>query len=152
GRMQGAVVNDVGIRGFTLEGGPGGSNDIALYRAQNFSVRNNVVTTGAEGIGPVASSGVIVGNYIAGVTCGACIRGGYPDSPASIDFTGNRAVHNRSIGLLLGGGSYGVPDYGDRLDAIVTGNDLSENAAIGAVGLRIFILRKDPPDTQSTGN
>src|SRR5262249_42771798 len=104
------------------------------------------------GYGAGGSSVVIVVNYIAGVGCGACIRGGYPDSPASIEFTGNRSVHNRSIGLLLGGGSYGIPEYGDRLDAIVTGNDLSENAAAGAVGLRIFILRKDPPDTQSTGN
>src|SRR5262249_2907437 len=100
------------------------------------------------GYGAGGSSVVIVVNYIAGVGCGACIRGGYPDSPASIEFTGNRSVHNRNIGLLLGGASYGIPEHGDRLDVIVIGNDLSENTSIG---LRIFILRKDPPDTQSSG-
>src|SRR5262249_25096574 len=127
-------------------------------RVQNSSVRNNVVTgpptvtTANQGIGPVASSGRIVGNYIAGVGCGACIRAGYPDSPASIEFTGNRSVHKRNIGLFLGGATYGIPEHGYRLDVIVTGNDLSENTSMAAVGLRIFILRKDPPDTQSTGN
>ena len=53
---------DVTIRGFTLEAGPGGDNDIDLNRAQNFSVRNNVMTgpstvaTVNQGIGPVGLS------------------------------------------------------------------------------------------------
>jgi hypothetical protein len=161
GRTDGVVMNDVNIRGFSFEGGPGGGNDINLQRVQNFSVIANVFTgpsplpmTGVTitGIFPVASSGSIVGNYIAGEGCGTCITAGYPSSPAYLQFTGNRSVHNQNGGLLLNGSSFGIPDHGDQLDVLVLGNDLSENTGANSFGMRVFVVRKDLPDTQSRGN
>jgi len=158
GRTDGVVINGVSVHGFTLVSGPGGGHDIELQQVQNFSVSGNVVTglsTTATnfGIYPGASSGVISGNYISGVGCGSCIRSGYPGSPANIIFAGNRSVHNRNAGVLLGGMTYALPEHGDQLDALVSGNDISENTGTTAdVGLRIFIGRQDPPNTQGEGN
>jgi len=155
------VMNDVNIQGFTFEGGPGGGNDIDLKRVQNFSVSANVVTgpsplpmtgTTITGIFPAASSGSIVGNYIAGEGCGTCITAGYPGSPAYLQFTGNRSVKNKNGGLLLNGSSFGIPEHGDQLNVLVLGNDLSENTDSNSFGLRIYVIRKDLPDTQSSGN
>jgi hypothetical protein len=155
------VMNDVNIQGFTFQGSPGGGNDIELRRVQNFSVSGNVLTgpsplpmngTTIIGIFPAASSGSIVGNYIAGEGCGTCITAGYPGSPAYLQFTGNRSVRNRNGGLLLNGSSFGIPEHGDQLNVLVLGNDLSENTDSTSFGLRIFVIRKDLPDTQSSGN
>ena len=159
GRTDGAVVTAVNVRGFTFVGSPGGGNDVNLNQVQDFTLTGNVVTgpsgvtTTNEGISPVASSGLIVGNYISGMGCGNCLRAGYPASPASIVFSGNRSVQNRNAGLLLGGASYGIPEAGDQLSVLVSGNDISNNTGSSSdVGLRIFVIRKDPPDTQSDGN
>lgn len=161
GRPDGAVMVDVNIRGFTFEAGPSGGSDIELKKVQNFSVRSNILTapfplpqkkTVIAGIMPAASSGSIVGNYIAGVGCGTCITAGNSGSPASVEFTNNRSVHNLNGGVLLNGSSLGVPDHGDQLDAVVQGNDLSENTDANSFGLRIFVIRRDLPDTQSSGN
>lgn len=164
GRTDGVVINDVNIQGFTFEGGPGGGNGIELQRVQDFSLRGNVLTepsplpksgtpgTAITGIKPVASSGSIVGNYITGEGCGTCVIAGYPDSPANVKFIGNRSVHNQSGGLLLNGSAFGIPEHGDQLDVVVQGNDLSENTGSNSFGLRIFVIRRDLPDTQSTGN
>lgn len=161
GRSDGAVMENVNIRSFTFEAGPSGGSDIELKKVQNFSVRGNILTapfplpkkqTTISGIMPAASSGSIVGNYIAGVGCGACITAGNSGSPASVEFTGNRSVHNLNGGVLLNGSSYGVPEQGDQLDAVVQGNDLSENTDANSFGLRIFVIRRELPDTQSSGN
>ncbi len=161
GRTDATVIYNVNIRDFTFEGGPGGTDDIDIHRVQGFSVTNNVVTgpspfptTGATivGILPVASSGSIAGNYIAGVGCGSCITAGYPGSPASILFTGNRSVQNKNGGVLLNGSTFGIPEQGDQLNVVVQGNDLSNNTDAASFGLRIFVIRRDPPDTQSRGN
>jgi hypothetical protein len=110
GNTDGPVIENVNIRGFTFVGGPGGGDDITIAQVQNFSVTGNIVTgpspviTG-NGIGPVASSGLIAGNYIAGVVCGGCIRAGNSASPAYVVFTGNRSVQNQGAGVLLGGAS-----------------------------------------------
>jgi hypothetical protein len=161
GGIDPVVMNNVNIQGFTFEGGPGGGNDIELRRVQNFSVSGNVLTgpsplpmngTTIIGIFPVASSGSIVGNYIAGEGCGTCITAGYPGSPAYLQFTGNRSVNNKNGGLLLNGSSFGIPEQGDQLDVLVLGNDLSENTDSGSFGLRIYVIKKELPDTQSGGN
>jgi hypothetical protein len=94
----------------------------------------------------------MVGNYIAGVACGTCIRAGYADSPAYLEFTGNRSVHNRDAGLLLNGATFGIPERGDQLDVVVQGNDLSENTSMLGVGLRVYVIRRDLPDRQSSGS
>ena len=161
GRTDGVVMNGVNIRGFTFEGGPGGSDGIDIQRVQDFSVRGNILIgpssppmtgTTIVGINPVASSGSIVGNYVAGEGCGTCIGAGYPGSPANVEFTGNRSVHNQNGALLLNGASFGIPEPGNQLDVTVQGNDLSENTGANSFGLRIFVMRKDLPDTQSSGN
>ena len=161
GRSDGAVMQNVNIRSFTFEAGPGGGSDIEIKKVQNFSVRGNILTapfplpkkqTTISGIMPAASSGSIIGNYIAGVGCGTCITAGNSGSPASVEFTGNRSVHNLNGGVLLNGSSLGVPDQGDQLDAVVQGNDLSQNTDGNSFGVRIYVIRRDLPDTQSSGN
>ena len=64
-------------------------------------------------------------------------------------------VNNNLGGILLIGSSIFIPELGDQLDAVVRGNDLSNNAGTQGFGLRIFILRRDPGlpgDTQSSGH
>jgi len=158
GRTDGVVIYNVSIQNFTFVAGPGGGDDIAVNQVQNFTVSQNLltgpptVTTTNQGIGSVASSGSVLGNYITGVGCGACIRAGYPGSPALVDFIGNRTVNNRNAGAIFSGATYGITEQGDELYVLVAGNDISENTASGAYGLRFFVIRKDLPDTQSTGN
>ena len=105
----------------------------------------------------VASSGRIVANHFSGVGTGAIVTGGYPESPSDVVFTGNRAVHNTVGGLLLNGASINIDELGDQLNAVVRGNDLSDNTANPqqTFGLRMFILRRDPNApgaSQSSGN
>jgi hypothetical protein len=148
----------VSIQNLSFVAGPGGGGDIAMNQVQNFTLSQNfltgpsTVTATNQGIGTVASSGSVIGNYITGVGCGACIRAGYPGSPALVDFIGNRTVNNRNAGAIFSGATYGITEPGDQLDVLVAGNDISENTASGAYGLRFFVIRKDLPDTQSTGN
>ena len=157
GRPDRTVVHGISIRGFVFEGTPGGIS-VLLRRVQNFSLKDNVFRAPAFlGMQSVASSGVISGNHFGGVGTGAVLTGGYPASPSSVRFTGNRSVANNLGGLLLNGASLGIPELGDRLDAVVLDNDLSDNSLTPrfSFGLRLFILRRDPGapgDSQSAGN
>lgn len=161
GRADAVVINDVGIHGFVFEGTTGGgqqgTTEVLIRRVQDYAIRDNVFRAPAFlGLLSVASSGRVAGNHFSGVDTGAVLTGGYSASASSVTFTGNRSAGNNLGGLLLNGASIGIPELGDQLEAVVRGNDLSNNTASpNAFGLRLFVLRRDagaPGDSQSTGN
>lgn len=155
GRSDATVLDDVSIRGFVFEGTPSGI-EVLLTRAQDYVVKANIFRAPALfALQSVASSGRVTGNHFSGVGTGAIFAGGYPESPSSVVFTGNRAVGNTTGGVLLNGVSINLPELGDQLDAVVRGNDLSDNTGSPnqSFGLRVFIIRRDlgaPGDTQSS--
>src|SRR5262249_34306887 len=159
------ILHQVEIRNFTFDSGPARGNDLSFNRTQGYSVHENAFTGGvtangffnaANGVFSVASSGTIVGNHFSANAAGAGIAAGYPASPSSVEFVGNRLVRN-AAGLRLIGSTVRVTETGDPLDALVRNNDLSENTAASgfSFGLRIFTINRPlgaPGDTQSTGN
>src|SRR5207244_12512258 len=99
GSSASGVIQGVQIRNFTFESGRG--DDVDFNRTQDYSLYNNVLTAiAANGVFSVASSGKIVGNYISGDVTGAAVAAGYPASPSTVDFVGNRVLHNIA-GLVL---------------------------------------------------
>jgi hypothetical protein len=100
----------------------------------------------------IASSGRVTGNHFSGANTGAVFAGGYPASPSTVVFAGNRSVRNTLGGVLLIGASADIPELGDALDAIVRDNDLSDNSfnPNQGFGLRVFILRRDPSSQSSS--
>jgi len=150
------VLHGVEIRNFTFDSGPA-RDDLSVNRTQGYSVYANAFRGSAtNGIFSVASSGKIVGNYISDDVTGAAVAAGYPASPSSVEFVGNRVVRNLA-GLVLIGSTSRVPETGDELDVLVRNNDLSENNRVAgfSFGLRIFTINRPlgaPGDTQSTGN
>jgi hypothetical protein len=157
GETDGTVISGVTISGFILTATTT-SNEVLLTRVQNYSIQNNVfLPPGAFGMHSIASSGVVTGNFFTGISTGAIFSGGYPASPSSVVFQGNRAVKNTLGGVLLNGASIDIPEPGDELRATVQNNDLSSNIELAgfSFGIRIFILRRDlgkVGDTQSEGN
>ena len=155
GRSDVTVLDDVSIRGFVFEGTTSGV-EVLLTRVQDYVVKANIFRAPALfALQSVASSGRVTGNHFSGVGTGAIFAGGYPESPSSVVFTGNRSVSNSTGGVLLNGVSINLPELGDQLDAVVRGNDLSDNTGIPnqSFGLRVFIIRRDlgaPGDTQSS--
>ena len=153
GRSDARVLNDVSIRGFIFEGTTAGI-EVLLTRVQNYVVSGNVFRAPAFlGLQSVASSGQVIANHFSGVGTGAILSGGYPESPSSVVFTGNRSVGNRLAGLILNGASINIPELGDELHAVIRSNDLSDNTLLPSFtsGLRLFILRRDlgaPGDSQ----
>ena len=153
GRGDGGVLTGVRLSGFVLEGTSTGP-EVALTRVQDYWVLDNVFRAPATfALHSVASSGRVTGNHFSGANTGAVLAGGYPASPSTVLFTGNRAVRNTLGGVLLIGASPDIPELGDALNAIVRDNDLSDNTVTPnfAFGLRVFILRRDP-SSQSSGH
>jgi hypothetical protein len=156
GPSDDGVLHGVEIRDFTFDSGPA-RDDLSFNRTQGYSVYANAFRGSAtNGIFSVASSGKIVGNYISDDVTGAAVAAGYPASPSSVEFVGNRVVRNIA-GLVLIGSTSRVPETGDELDVLVRNNDLSENNRVAgfSFGLRIFTINRPlgtPGDTQSTGN
>jgi hypothetical protein len=157
GLPGGPAISGVTIGGFVLQATTT-SVEVLLTRVQDYSIHNNVFLAPAKfGMHSVASSGVVEGNYYAGVGTGAIFSGGYPASPSKVVFQRNRAVKNALGGVLLNGASIDIPELGDEVSAIVQGNDLSNNSEMTdfSFGVRVFILRRDPGapgDSQSEGN
>ena len=157
GQPGGLAISGVTIDGFIFEIITT-SVEVFLTRVQDYSIHNNVFLAPAMfGMHSVASSGVVEGNYFAGVGTGAIFSGGYPASPSNVVFQRNRAVKNALGGVLLNGASIGIPELGDQIHAIVQNNDLSNNSENPnfSFGVRVFILRRDPGalgDSQSEGN
>jgi hypothetical protein len=156
GRPDRQVLRSVSIRGFVFEG-PEDGIGILLERVQDYRILDSVFRAPATlGMQSVASSGQVSGNHFSGVGTGAIFAGGYAASPSNVVFSGNRSVRNFFGGVLLNGASVWIPELGDRLDAIVRDNDLSENTEEDlGFGLRIFILRRDPGapgDSQSAAS
>jgi hypothetical protein len=157
GPSDDGVLHGVKIRNLTFDSGPARGDDLNFNRTHGYSVSENVfwgLTT--NGIFSVASSGKIVGNYISVDGTGAAISAGYPASPSTVEFVGNRVVGNVA-GLVLIGSTSRVPEKGDQLDVLVRHNDLSENNRVAgfSFGLRIFTINRPlgaPGNTQSTGN
>jgi hypothetical protein len=155
GGNQDTLTHGIHIGGFIFVGrpAPGGANPpsmaVTLNRVQDFSLTSNIVSGGSTfGFETNASSGRLVGNYISGVGAGAALGGGSADSPAVITVRGNRSIRNTIGGLLLDGASVEGPGTDEVLDAMVQGNDLSENdspANVTSFGLRIFSARRDIP-------
>jgi hypothetical protein len=153
----GSVLHGVVIRNLSLDSGPARGDDLSFNRVQGYSVYENAfrgLTT--NGIFSVASSGKIVGNYISVDGTGAAIAAGYPASPSSVEFVGNRVVGNFA-GLVLIGSTSRVPETGDELDILVRNNDLSENNRVAgfSFGLRIYTINRPlgaNGDSQSIGN
>jgi hypothetical protein len=157
GQPGGLPISGVTIDGFIFENITT-SVEVFLTRVQDYSIHNNVFLAPALfGMHSVASSGVVEGNYFSGVGTGAIFSGGYPASPSNVTFQRNRAVKNALGGVLLNGASIGIPELGDETNAIIQGNDLSNNSENPnfSFGVRVFILRRDPGmpgDSQSEGN
>jgi len=150
----GGVLHGVEIRNLTFDSGPASGDDLSFNKTQGYSVHASAFRgQTANGIFSVASSGQIVGNYISVNVTGAAVAAGYPASPSSVEFTGNRVVRNIA-GLVLIGSTSRVPETGDQLDVLVRNNDLSENNRVlgFSFGLRIFTINRPLGDTQSTGN
>jgi hypothetical protein len=156
GRTDATVLNDVSISNVTIQGASLAGFSLLILRTQGFAVRDNVLIGPALfAITTAASSGVIRGNYITGVSCGACIGGGNASSPAVVEVKGNRILANRNGGVLLAGSGTDVPEIADELDAVVEGNDLSDHQAPNGIafGLRLMVIRRDPlTNPQSTGH
>lgn len=157
GPSDNGVLHGVEIRNFIFDSGPARGDDVSLNRTQNYSLYENTFRGMAtNGIFSVASSGKIVGNDISDDVTGAAIAAGYPASPSSVEFVGNRVVRNIG-GLVLIGSTSRVPETGDQLDVLVLDNDLSENNRVAgfSFGLRMFTINRPPGaagDTQSAGN
>jgi hypothetical protein len=157
GSSASGVIQGVKIRNFTFDSGPARGNDVSFNRTQDYSLYNNAFRgLAANGIFSVASSGKIFGNYVSVNATGAAIAAGYPASPSTVKFVGNRLVGNIA-GLVLIGSTSFVPETGDQLDVVVSNNDLSENNRVAgfSFGLRIFTINRPlgaAGDTQSTGN
>ncbi len=163
GRLDGEVLRNVTIADVTLAYTAATGRALEVIKTQGFTLRNNIVTgsgaltSGAFGITAIASSGRIIGNYITGVGCGACIGAGNERSPGDVEFVGNRSVNNRFNGVLLNGSGTILSELADHLNVTVRGNDLSYNTAIPrfSSGIRVFVIRQDlggPFNTQQTGN
>src|SRR6188768_1968383 len=87
------------------------SIEVLLTRAQDYVVKANIFRAPALfALQSIASSGRVTGNHFSGVGTGAIFAGGYPESPSSVVFTGNRAVGNTTGGLLLNGVSINLPE------------------------------------------
>jgi hypothetical protein len=157
GPSASGVIEGVKIRNFTFDSGVARGDDVNFNRTQDYSVSNNAFRgLAANGIFSVASSGKIIGNYISVNVTGAAVAAGYPASPSTVKFVGNRLVGNIA-GLVLIGSTSRVPETGDQLDVLVRNNDLSENNRVAgfSFGLRIFTINRPlgaAGDTQSTGN
>lgn len=157
GPSDNGVLDGVEIRNFSFYSGPGRGDDLNFNRTQRYSVYENAFRgTATNGIFSVASSGKIVGNDISDDATGAAVAAGYPASPSSVEFAGNRVVRNVA-GLVLIGSTSRVPETGDDLDVVVRNNDLSENNRVAgfSFGLRIFTINRPlgtAGDTQSSGN
>jgi hypothetical protein len=151
---------DVSIVGFTFD--PGSrtttlASSLRVSKVQGFTIQNNVLLGGFVGLELYASSGTIRANYISGSSCGACIDSGNSAHPARVTVLGNRIVENRASGLLLnGGGSKPADGTFTFLSASVRGNDISRQRgnAKTSTGVRIMIVKRDPPDAfaQADGN
>lgn len=153
GRGDGSVLNDVSIHGFVFQG-IAQRDVVLLTRVQNFWVDANIFRGPARlGVQTVASSGRVTGNHFRGVATGAVLNGGYAESPSNVVVTGNRSVQNTLGGVLLAGSSVGIPEVGDRLDAVVRENDLSGNTSANqGFGLRVFVMSPEPGVAQSAGS
>lgn len=149
----GSIVQGVVIRNLTIDTGLARGEGLSFNRVQGYSVYENAFRgLATNGIFSVASSGRVVGNYISVDVTGAAIAAGYPASPSSVKFVGNRVVGNIA-GLVLIGSTSRVPEPGDELDVLVRNNDLSENNRVAgfSFGLRIFTINRPLGDGQSTG-
>jgi hypothetical protein len=157
GPSDDGVLQGVEIRNLTFDSGQARADDLTFNRTQGYSVYENAFRGQAtNGVFSVASSGKIVSNYISDDVTGAAVAAGYPASPSSVEFVGNRVVRNIA-GLVLIGSTSRVPETGDDLDVVIRDNDLSENNRVAgfSFGLRIFTINRPlgaPGDTQSTGN
>jgi Protein of unknown function (DUF1565) len=154
GRADGAVMSDVSIRGFVFQGTATGIS-VLLTRVQNYWVADNMFRAPARlGLQSVASSGRVTGNHFRGVgQAGAVLNGGYAGSPSNVVVTGNRSVQNNLGGVLLAASSVGIPEVGDRLDAVVRDNDLSGNTnPTQGFGLRVFVLSPELGVSQSAAS
>jgi len=149
------VLNDVKISGFVFEG-PASGTSVELHRLQGFQVVNNVFRAPATfALVSIASSGHISGNHFSGVGTGAILDAGYPGSPSNVVFQGNRAVRTTNGGVVLNGSSTNIPELGDELNAVVQGNDLSDNTGNQGFGVRAFVIFRNPDapgGQQSEGN
>jgi hypothetical protein len=139
-------ASSVTIANLTVDYNRGG-NAILIERSQGFTVKACFITRASPGgILALASSGTIVGNYITGVGCGACIGGGNASSPANVRIVGNRSMRNVNGGVLLDAGLTGSDDSRDTLSVVVQHNDLSDNttAPLNSFGIRIFTSSLGP--------
>ena len=98
GRRDGVVVDGIQIRGFTFHGATDGAG-VRVWRRAELYVSSNLFTGSFLGIETAASSGRVSGNYMSGLGTGAALAGGYPASPSTVLFIGNRAIRNRFGGV-----------------------------------------------------
>jgi hypothetical protein len=155
GRTDSTVMSGVTIKGFVFEGTATGF-EVQITRVQGYLVADNLFRAPSLfAFQSTASSGELKANHFSGIGTGAIFTGGYPESPSDVVAKGNRMVNNSLGGILLDGASIFILEHGDQLDAVIRGNDMSNNAGTQGFGLRVFILRRDPGspgDTQSSGN
>jgi len=149
----GGGFSGVTIRGFVFQGTATGVS-VLLTRVQDYQVADNIFRAPARiAMQSVASSGSVIGNHFRGVGAGATLNGGYAESPSNVVVTGNRAVDNLQGGVGLVASSVGIPEVGDRLDAVVRDNDLSGNTAPNqGFGLRVFVMSPEPGVSQSAAS
>lgn len=153
GRSDG-VMHGVTIANLTVRATGALGIGIEIRHTQDFTIRNTIVTSPGFGISTIASSGRIVGNYLTKNVCGACIAAGNAQSPAVVEIKGNRVVRNTSAGILLNGSGTTLTEEAGDLVATVRDNDIDDNSSNSMLGygIRVFVIRRDGPDSQTAGN
>jgi hypothetical protein len=171
---DGMAGNQVSISGFVTDaqaqGQPGVPGfEIYADRVSDFSIHHNLVRHGS-GLGTRLASGAFEANFCTANTgAGIFITGGSRANPASVTVRSNRSTQN-SVGasvaalanfveLKLGANTltleplqatYDINDPQDQqnipntLEAVIEGNDLSDNRTVDAAGLRCGFYPPSP--------
>ncbi len=142
GGIAGDTVSNVVIQNLTLQGGAGGCTVLEALHGRDIVIADNIFTgPSIFGIYAVGSSGLITGNYVAGMgSCGICVGAGTDAAPTQLIIADNRSIANTSGGLLLAGTSYPLPEFGNQLNAAIVHNDFSGNDLNAALGFGVRIL------------
>ena len=153
---DGGIGDDVTVSGFHLDfaghGQFGFPSGVRPDRVLGFAIRSNLITRAGVGIYATRASGTIEGNLIIEGFSGVAAKGGSREHPSQYLIVGNRRVAGLSSGFVIEADGLApqldvgankkvelepLPSSETRndppftTDALVVGNDCSDNAAAG---------------------